>query len=226
MTIPIPTSSHNEALTGDFLYSAFLNYEWRQIVVPYIVRGMEEIAREIADESERQAFEVLYGAMIEDFYNEDIVDGTPVGMINAYPSLTPPSKWLLCNGQSLLKTDYPALFALIGTKYGGTSTHFSLPNLSDRFIYGQRIVGGNPTIDNVGGEARVTLDITEIPSHSHVQQTRGGAAGAVATTAGYLASVATPVTTSTTSTQPSGGGASHNNLPPYHSMAWMIKALP
>lgn len=48
--------------------------------------------------------------------------------------------WALCNGQSLLRTSYPALFANIGTIHGAQdSEHFSLPDLRDRFIIG----GGN-----------------------------------------------------------------------------------
>ena len=69
----IPTTNHNEALAGDTLYSAFLNHEWRTIVMPFVIRGMAEIAAAIEDESERQDFEVRYGAMIDDFYNFELL---------------------------------------------------------------------------------------------------------------------------------------------------------
>ena len=65
----IPTSEHNEALAGDVLYSAFLNHEWRTIVLPFIIDGLAKIAAGIEDETDRQAFEVRYGALIDDFYN-------------------------------------------------------------------------------------------------------------------------------------------------------------
>ena len=148
MTYPLPTSEHNEALAGDDLFSVSFNFEWRRIVIPAIIQRLDEIARTITDETTRQAFEVRCGALIDDLYNGETMDNTPVGLIMAYPSLTPPDKWILCNGQALAKTDYPALFALIGIKYGSTSTTFNVPNLSDKFIYGQRIIAGNPTIDN------------------------------------------------------------------------------
>jgi hypothetical protein len=69
----IPSSDHNEALSGDALYSAFLNHEWREIVLPFIIAGMAGIAASIEDETDRQEFEVRYGALIDDFYNEDTV---------------------------------------------------------------------------------------------------------------------------------------------------------
>lgn len=222
--IPVPTSNHNEALTGDVLYSAFLNYEWRQIVVPFIVLGMEQIAATIEDESDRQDFEVLYSAMIDDFYNEDIV--MPIGSIMAYPSLTPPDKYVLCDGQALSKTTYAALFALIGTKYGSTSTTFNVPNLSDKFIYGQKIVAGNPQIDSTGGSTRVTLAESEMPAHTHVQNGRNTPAGGVNQSAVSVNVAATAGVATSTVTGSTGGGGSHENMPPYHTLAWMIKALP
>jgi microcystin-dependent protein len=224
VTIPIPSSNHNEALAGDTLYSAFLNYEWRQIVLPYIVRGMEEIARTIEDESERQDFEVLYGAMIDDFYNEDTVDGTPLGTIVMFPSDTIPDKWLWCNGQSLDEDDYPDLFALIGHTYGSAGAgFFNLPQTGFRFVLG---IDNFSELGDFGGEINHTLTTAEIPAHNHVERTRGGAAGAIATTAGYLANAASPLTTSTSTTADTGGGGAHNNMPPYRRLAYIIKALP
>lgn len=37
--------------------------------------------------------------------------------------------WFLANGASLSKIQYPELFNVIGTKYGGSGNNFSLPNL-------------------------------------------------------------------------------------------------
>lgn len=223
---PIPTSDHNEELAGDTLTSVSFNYQWRKLIADAIDLHLQKVAATISDESDRQEFEQRCGNLLIDFYNEDIVDNTPVGLIMAYPSLTPPTKWVLCNGQALSKVDYAALFTLIGTKYGSTSTTFNVPNLSDRFIYGQRIVGGSPTIDNTGGATRVTLDVSEMPAHSHVQRGRNSPAGAVfQSTITTNTTNTTPVDTTTT-TGNTGGGSSHENMPPYHSLAWMIKALP
>ena len=64
----IPDSDHNETLAGDTLYSVSLNYQWRKIVIPFVISGMEQIAAAIEDETERQEFEARYGALIDDFY--------------------------------------------------------------------------------------------------------------------------------------------------------------
>jgi len=42
-----------------------------------------------------------------------------------------PQNWFLCNGQTLPISQYQALFALIGTTYGGDGqTNFVLPKLN------------------------------------------------------------------------------------------------
>jgi microcystin-dependent protein len=54
-----------------------------------------------------------------------------VGMIKMSCAKTLPSGWEYCNGQELSIADYPDLFAIIGTKYGGDGTNkFALPKLS------------------------------------------------------------------------------------------------
>lgn len=62
---------------------------------------------------------------------------TPVGTILMSAAATTPGGWLSCQGQSLLRSAYPALFAAIGTMYGSAdSTHFNLPDLRGRFPIG------------------------------------------------------------------------------------------
>ena len=60
--------------------------------------------------------------------------GVPAGMIapfGPYGGTSAPGGWLLCNGSSLLRADYPVLFAVIGTSYGSIDgSHFTLPNLT------------------------------------------------------------------------------------------------
>lgn len=54
-----------------------------------------------------------------------------------------PTGFLLCNGASVGKATYPALFAAIGYTYGGSGNYFNLPNLTDKFIEGGRTAGTN-----------------------------------------------------------------------------------
>lgn len=96
--------------------------------------------------------------------------GSVPGVVATYifgATSTAPAGTLLCNGASGLRTDYPALFAAIGTTYGSVdATHFTLPNFTDRFPVG---VSGTKTIGSSGGSANaiaVSHDHTG-PSHTH-----------------------------------------------------------
>lgn len=67
----------------------------------------------------------------------------PTGAVIFVAMDSTPSGYLPCNGGAVSRTTYSALFAKIGTKYGGGdgSTTFNLPNLIDRFIQGSATVG-------------------------------------------------------------------------------------
>lgn len=82
--------------------------------------------------------------------------GLPVGSITAYAGKFTPSGWLLCDGSSVSRTDYPELYAAIGTTYGSGDgrTTFNLPMLTDnRFIEGYPTSGArkNPGLPNIRG---------------------------------------------------------------------------
>ena len=83
----------------------------------------------------------------------------PVGMVTPYAGSVAPASWLLCQGQSLLRADYPGLFAAIGSTYGSVdATHFNVPDLRGRVVAGVdggadrigSIVGG--VLGNAGGQ--------------------------------------------------------------------------
>ncbi|HEX9987953.1 MAG TPA: tail fiber protein [Chloroflexia bacterium] len=76
-----------------------------------------------------------------------------------------PRAWAFCNGQLLPINQNQALFALLGTTYGGNGqTTFGLPDLRGQvpihtgsgFILGQK-----------GGEQNHTLTQGEMPAHNH-----------------------------------------------------------
>jgi len=70
----------------------------------------------------------------------------PAGMVTPYAGSTAPAGWLLCAGQSLLRADYPNLFAAIGGTYGAVdATHFSLPDMR-----GRTAVGVDPGTGRIG----------------------------------------------------------------------------
>jgi len=105
----------------------------------------------------------------------------PVGMVVPFAgyqySQTEPYGWLLCDGGAVSRTDYPLLFASLGTRYGagnGTTT-FNLPNLINRYPHGASLQTKDLENDLVGlpgstgGEVNHTLTVAEMPAHTHTQ---------------------------------------------------------
>ena len=76
-----------------------------------------------------------------------------------------PKGWALCNGQFLPINQNQALFALLGTTYGGNGqTTFALPDLRGRVPIH---FGAGRTLGQQGGEQAHTLTISELPMHIH-----------------------------------------------------------
>jgi len=85
----------------------------------------------------------------------------------------PPKGWAFCNGQTLPINQNQALFALIGTIYGGNGvTTFLLPNLQGRVPVH---FGNGITLGESAGETSHTLLLSEIPAHTHTIQVNASA---------------------------------------------------
>ena len=77
----------------------------------------------------------------------------------------PPKGWALCNGQFLPINQNQALFALLGTNYGGNGqTTFALPDLRARVPIGH---GDQFEMGQVGGADSHTLTPAEMAHHQH-----------------------------------------------------------
>lgn len=103
---------------------------------------------------------------------EVVSNGTttsPVGTITVYSGTTVPTGYMIANGASLSRSDYPELYKAIGTTYGSAdSTHFNLPNISGRTIVGISSSDNNfNSLGKTGGEKSVTLTTNQLPSHTH-----------------------------------------------------------
>jgi microcystin-dependent protein len=82
-----------------------------------------------------------------------------------------PRNFAMCNGQTMPINQYQAVFALLGTVYGGNGvTTFQLPDLRGRTPVGY---GNNPAVGvnyNIGqtfGVENVTLNSAQVPVHTH-----------------------------------------------------------
>jgi microcystin-dependent protein len=75
--------------------------------------------------------------------------GVPVGSVVLWPTAAPPTDWVTCDGASLLRSAYPALFAVIGTTYGAADgTHFAVPDFRGRVPVGLK--AGDTDFDTLG----------------------------------------------------------------------------
>lgn len=139
----------------------------------------------------------------------------------------PPRGWALCNGQTLSIAQNQALFALLGTTYGGDGiSNFQLPNLQARMPVHQ---GSGFELGQAGGQSSHTLLPTEMPAHTHPAQgmsTTASAESATGNTWGASAqnpyAKAANTTMSPAALAPAGGSQPHNNMPPYLVLNFII----
>jgi microcystin-dependent protein len=101
-----------------------------------------------------------------------------IGQIELFGFGYAPQGWAQCNGQILPINQNQALFALIGTSFGGNGTsNFALPDLRGRLAVGQGTgTGLTPrAVGNAFGEESHTLSLGETPSHTHTLNTAASA---------------------------------------------------
>ena len=134
----------------------------------------------------------------------------PVGSIMMWSgSITSiPSNWAICDGSN------------------GT------PNLRDRFIVG---AGNAYAVNATGGAATHTLSVNEMPAHNHNDTVTDGTNynvvskidGLWTTNGGGIDNVNAlgrePNLAYAGYLQSSGGGAAHNNMPPYLALAYIMR---
>ena len=132
-----------------------------------------------------------------------------------------PKGWALCDGQLLPINQNQALFAVLGTTYGGDGrVNFGLPNLQGRVPVH---VGNGITLGELGGETSHTLNLSEMPTHTHLPNGSSNTAS-VKTASGNLWArddvntpyQATPnVAMNPACIVPTGGSQPHANESPY-----------
>lgn len=148
-----------------------------------------------------------------------------------------PRGWALCSGQLLPLAQNTALFALLGTSYGGDGrTTFALPNLNGAFAIGQ---GAGPgltprRLGEIGGVSAVTLTPAQIPAHTHrpnavaAPGTSGDPTGRTWAQPRYGRAARDAygadddVSMAPDALAAAGGSQPHDNMPPYLGMYFMI----
>ncbi|HEV8428368.1 MAG TPA: tail fiber protein [Pyrinomonadaceae bacterium] len=139
----------------------------------------------------------------------------------------PPKGWALCNGQFLPINQNQALFALLGTTYGGNGqTTFALPNLRGRVPIH---MGNGHTLGEAAGSTAVTVNIQQLPTHNHllsVSPTNANSPAATSNFFGGANNAYTPVANLTTLAPSTvsnvGGSQPHNNMMPYLVLNFII----
>jgi microcystin-dependent protein len=163
------------------------------------------------------------------------------GSMLMWPTATPPSGFLLCNGQTASRATYAALFAIVGTLFGAGdgSTTFTLPNYTDRMPIG---AGSLYVANSLGGSKDATLPshnhtaaVTD-PGHNHPRNPSSATERYYRTGSGYadnngggLAAIesggitGSAVTSISVAIASAGSSATNANLPPYLGIFFIIK---
>lgn len=139
----------------------------------------------------------------------------------------PPKGWTFCNGQLLPINQNQALFSILGTTYGGDGrTTFALPNLQGRMPVH---VGDGIVLGERGGETAHTLNISELPAHSHAPVGTNNTATDPSPAANLWPKDANNPFSPTPNTAmlpgailPTGGSQPHENMSPYLVLNFII----
>jgi microcystin-dependent protein len=161
-----------------------------------------------------------------------------VGEVRMFCGNFAPSGWAFCNGQLVPISQNTALFSLLGTNYGGDGrSTFALPNLQGAFPMHAGASAGpglSPRVTGqTGGVEAVALATTQLPAHGHGMMAVSGASTgtpdatvSLAPTSNGSALYRAPdnvyLNTAPADLGASGGGAAHDNLPPYLALNFII----
>lgn len=159
-----------------------------------------------------------------------------IAEIRLFAGAFAPRGWAFCHGQVLPIAQNQALFSLLGVTYGGDGrVTFALPDLRGCLPVhtgtGQ-VPGLTPRMlgERFGAEA-VALDEAQMPRHAHTLSVSADQADARSPTAGPLGvadsnAYAPPDRADTAlapeAILPAGGGAPHENLPPFLVLNYII----
>ena len=162
-------------------------------------------------------------------------DNPYVGQIKMFAGNFAPAGWALCNGQLLPISENEALFAILGTTYGGDGqTTFALPDLRGRVpMHTGTGAGLTPRVlGEMGGSETVTMTINQMPAHSHLvagttnDGNQSSPTGAIFANTKILdkeySDAASDTTMKPTMIGNTGGNQPINNVQPYLAVNFII----
>lgn len=154
--------------------------------------------------------------------------------IRIFPFNFPPTGWAFCEGQLMPISQNTALFALLGTVYGGDGkSTFALPDMQGNAPM-QPGQGQGLSLRDLGemsGVESITLLQSEIPLHTHTVQASNSDGTeriptsqqpAIGVAVSYYGPAASLNLMSPNATAPAGGGLPHNNMQPYLTLNFCI----
>lgn len=154
-----------------------------------------------------------------------------LGQIKIFGGEFVPAGYATCDGQLLPIAQNEALFSLLGTTYGGDgSTNFALPNLRGcvPMHYGSASDLTPRSLGDRGGEEKVMLDISQMPSHTHTMvgthcpATLGTPEGKTMAQAGYQIKDSNLVMMAPEALGQVGSDREHLNMQPYLTLNFII----
>lgn len=164
-----------------------------------------------------------------------------VGEIRLFAGAVTPANWHDCDGSTLTIVGHEALYALLGTRYGGDGrTTFGLPNLLGRIPVGtgQFLNGANYVLGAAGGASTVAITEAQMPNHEHALMASQNAATLVDPTGAMLAdpsddfnmyvpyaSTQATAVMATDAVNNTGSGGAHDNTMPSTAIRYIISLL-
>lgn len=161
-----------------------------------------------------------------------------IGEIRLFPyNRGAPRGWHLCDGTLLAISQYDALYALIGTTYGGDGqSTFGLPDLRGRIPIHEGTGPGLSTyaLGQMAGVESVTLTTSQMPAHPHILLASAASGSTVTPTGNLPASVpnqtfygqgndgSTPYPLPPTTVGLTGGNQPHENCGPTLTLNYCI----
>lgn len=186
--------------------------------LPDVVSGQATALKARFDNLVKNLVATRFNSLI-DGIKEQVV---PSGVVKAFAGSTAPNGWLLCNGQAVSRSEFAALFAVIGTTYGGgdKSTTFNVPNLQGKMIIG---ADSTYTLGRTGGSAKAHAQIHVNGGDQIHFQRKSGTFKSNISLGGTGSSIGVQEKTGTFVVNVVGDNDTTCALPPYISMNYIIK---